>query len=157
MSVVGKVPLPLPLVGLLPTTHHDTSLTYAITRLDDSGRIYDQTTATALGWTPGQRLTITRQHHVLTIHADPDGLHTRSPRGCLTIPAVARAHCGLQLGDQLLLAAAPTHQTLLIHPITALNTMLLDYHTKTSTDHNNPDHNDPDHNNTDPANGGDPA
>jgi hypothetical protein len=140
-SIGERTPSPLPLVGLLPALHHDTSLTYAITRLDDSGRIYDQATATALDWTPGQRLNITAHKHLLTVHADPDGLHTRSPRGCLTIPAPLRAHCGLRPGDQLLLAAAPAHHTPLIHPITALNTMLLDYHTThTSTEHANDTH-----------------
>jgi bifunctional DNA-binding transcriptional regulator/antitoxin component of YhaV-PrlF toxin-antitoxin module len=57
----------------------------------------------ALGWQPGDRLTLT---------AAADGLITMRAKPYVMIPAGLRRRCGLRAGDQVLLAVFPARDTL---------------------------------------------
>jgi AbrB family looped-hinge helix DNA binding protein len=48
----------------------------------------------------------------VTARRDPAGMVTLTASGYITIPAALRHHCGLQAGDQVLLAAIPGQDTL---------------------------------------------
>jgi hypothetical protein len=45
------------------------------------------------------------------------------------LPAPVRRRCGLHPGNRVLLAADPEHGVLVVHPLSALDTMITAYHT----------------------------
>jgi hypothetical protein len=61
----------------------------------------------ALSWAGGDRLTFTADAGVVTARRDPGGMVTLPASGYITIPAALRRRCGLEPGDQVLLAAFP--------------------------------------------------
>jgi len=85
---------------------------YGIARIDASGRICERAVITALGWAGGDRLTFTADAGVETARRDPGGMVTLPASGYITIPAALRHRCGLEPGDQVLLAALPDQDTL---------------------------------------------
>ena len=85
---------------------------YGIGRIDASGRIADRTVTSALGWSGGDRLTLTADAGVVTARRDPGGMITLPARAYIAIPAALRRRCGLRPGDRVLLAAAPAADTL---------------------------------------------
>ena len=87
-------------------------VTYGIARIDSSGRICERAVITALGWAGGDRLTFTADAGVVTAHHDPGGMVTLPASGYITIPAALRHRCGLEPGDQVLLAALPGEDAL---------------------------------------------
>ena len=72
-----------------------------------SGRICERAIITALGWAGGDRLTLTAEAGVVTARRDPGGMVTLPASAYITIPAALRRRCGLEAGDQVLLAALP--------------------------------------------------
>jgi hypothetical protein len=85
---------------------------YGIARVDASGRICEQAIIAALGWTGGDRLTCTADAGVVTARRDPGGMVTLPASTYLTIPSALRRRCGLEAGDQVLLAALPEQDLL---------------------------------------------
>jgi hypothetical protein len=85
---------------------------YGIARIDASGRICERAVITALGWSGGDRLTFTADAGVVTARRDPGGMVTLPARAYLTIPAALRRRCGLEAGNQVLLAALPDQDAL---------------------------------------------
>ena len=94
---------PLPLARPVRPVPQDA--VYGIARIDASGRICEQAIITALGWAGGDRLTFTADAGVVTARRDPGGMLTLPASGYITIPAALRHRCGLEPGDQVLLAA----------------------------------------------------
>jgi hypothetical protein len=80
---------------------------YGLARIDASGRICERAVITALGWADGDRLTLAAEAGVVTARRDPAGMVTLPASAYLTIPAALRRRCGLEAGDQVLLAALP--------------------------------------------------
>ncbi|MBA8931846.1 bifunctional DNA-binding transcriptional regulator/antitoxin component of YhaV-PrlF toxin-antitoxin module [Kutzneria viridogrisea] len=117
--------MPLPLPERLSANCGDSSFVYAVARLDDSGRVSDRHIAHAVGWAPGDRLEFHVIAGVVIIRPHPGGLFTRSTRNTLTIPASVRTQCRMRIGDQVLLAAAPEHHTVVIQNARALDQMIL--------------------------------
>jgi hypothetical protein len=68
---------------------------YGLAHVDRSGRVADRTVTGALGWSGGDRLTLTAGAGVVVIRRDPAGLVTLPPRSCVPIPAALRHRCGL--------------------------------------------------------------
>ena len=85
---------------------------YGIGRIDASGRIADRTVTSALGWSGGDRLTLTADADVVTARRDPAGMITLPARAYIAIPAALRRRCSLRLGDRVLLAADSSAGTL---------------------------------------------
>jgi AbrB family looped-hinge helix DNA binding protein len=84
------------------------AVVYGIARVDSSGRICERAIITALGWAGGDLLTFTADAGVVTARRDPGGMVTLPASGYITIPAALRRRCGLEAGDQVLLAALPS-------------------------------------------------
>ena len=102
----------LPLAELAPVPSLPEDVVYGIGRIDASGRVADQGVLSALGWAGGDRLTLTAEAGVVTARRDPGGMVTVPERAYLVIPAALRRRCGLEAGDQVLLAALPDQDSL---------------------------------------------
>ena len=85
---------------------------YGFGRMDSSGRVADRVMTSALGWQPGDRLTLTAAAGVVFARRDPDGMVIMSTKPYLVIPATLRRRCGLRPGDRVLLAVFPARDTL---------------------------------------------
>ena len=94
---------------------------YGFARIDASGRICERAVITALGWAGGDRLTFTANASVVTARRDPAGMVTLPSSGYITIPAALRRRCGLQPGDQVLLAALPGQDALAAYCLAVLD------------------------------------
>jgi hypothetical protein len=115
-SAAGR---PLPLAGPVRPAPED--VVYGVGRIDSSGRICDQAVITALGWRGGDRLTITADAGRVTARRDPGGMVTMPGRAYITIPAALRHRCGLEPGDQVLLAAIPGQDTLAAYSLAVVD------------------------------------
>ncbi len=118
---------PLPMTGLhqLP---RDASMLYDIGRVDDSGRVASNDIISALHWRPGSKLDIILTPRTIVIRAAPGGLFCVPQRPRIIIPFhVRRAH-DIQLGDHVLIAAAPDHGLVIVYPLSALDEMISRYH-----------------------------
>jgi len=85
---------------------------YGTGRIDESGRVGDRAMTSALGWQPGDRLTLTAAAGVVFARRDPDGMVALPARPYLVIPAALRRRCGLRPGDRVLLAVFPAQDAL---------------------------------------------
>jgi bifunctional DNA-binding transcriptional regulator/antitoxin component of YhaV-PrlF toxin-antitoxin module len=94
---------------------------YGIARIDASGRICERAVITALGWSGGDRLTFTADAGVVTARRDPGGMVTLPASTYLTIPAALRRRCGLEAGNQVLLAALPDQDTLAAYSLAVVD------------------------------------
>jgi hypothetical protein len=95
-------PLPVAAAPEIPAAPDE--VLYGFGRIDASGRVADRTIISALGWRPGDRLTLTAAAGVITARRDPGGLVTMPARPYVVIPAALRRRCGLRPGDRVLLA-----------------------------------------------------
>jgi len=85
---------------------------YGFGRMDESGRVADRAMIAALGWQPGDRLTLTSAAGVVMARRDPAGMVTLPAKPYLVIPAALRRRCGLRPGDRVLLAVFPAEDAL---------------------------------------------
>ena len=97
--------LPVAAAPEVPAVPDD--VVYGLGRIDASGRVADRAMTSALGWQPGDRLTLAAAAGAVIARRDPGGMVTMPVRACLAIPAVLRRRCGLRAGDRVLLAAVP--------------------------------------------------
>jgi hypothetical protein len=95
----------LPLASPVPVPSAPEDVVYGIARIDSSGRICERAIIAALGWAGRDLLTFTADAGVVTARRDPAGMVTLPASGYITIPAALRRRCGLEAGDQVLLAA----------------------------------------------------
>ena len=102
--------LPVAAAPEVPVVPDD--VVYGFGRMDESGRVADRAMISALGWQPGDRLTITAGAGVVIARRDPGGLVTMPAKPYLVIPAALRRRCGLRPGDRVLLAVFPDRDTL---------------------------------------------
>jgi AbrB family looped-hinge helix DNA binding protein len=96
---------PLPLARPMRSVPQD--VVYGVARIDASGRICERAIIAVLGWVGGDRLTSTANSGVVIARRDAGGMVTLPASGYITIPAALRRRCGLEPGDQVLLAAVP--------------------------------------------------
>ena len=114
---------PLPLACPVRSVPQD--VVYGIARIDSSGRICERAVITALGWAGGDRLTFTADAGVITARRDPAGMVTLPASGYITIPAALRHRCGLEPGDQVLLAALPGQDALAAYSLAVVHEAIL--------------------------------
>jgi AbrB family looped-hinge helix DNA binding protein len=111
----------LPLASPVPVPSAPEDVVYGIARIDSSGRICERAIITALGWAGGDRLTFTADAGVVTARRDPGGMVTLPASGYITIPAALRRRCGLEAGDQVLLAALPDQDSLAAYSLAVVD------------------------------------
>jgi len=111
----------LPLARPVPVPPAPEDVAYGIARIDASGRICERAAITALGWSGGDRLTFTADAGVVTARRDPGGMVTLRASTYITIPAALRRRCGLQAGNQVLLAALPDQDTLTVYSLAVVD------------------------------------
>ena len=111
----------LPLAGPVPVPSAPEGVVYGIARVDASGRVCERAVITALGWAGGDRLTFTAEAGVVTARRDPGGMVTLPASSYITIPASLRRRCGLEAGDQVLLAALPDQDVLTAYSLAVVD------------------------------------
>jgi bifunctional DNA-binding transcriptional regulator/antitoxin component of YhaV-PrlF toxin-antitoxin module len=94
---------------------------YGFGRIDASGRICDRAVVAALGWRGGDRLTLTADAGVVIARRDPGGMVTLPARAYIAIPAALCRRCGLEAGDQVLLAALPAESALAAYSLAVVD------------------------------------
>jgi hypothetical protein len=117
----------LPLAPLLPPMPAP-SLYCALTPIDDRGRLADRSPIRALGWPPGQAITISVVQETVIVVSQPTGAESITRQGHLRLPARVRHICRLTSGDRLLMAAAPGPGILVGYTMPSLESILLTHH-----------------------------
>ena len=125
LAQVGRGRLPLVELLALPRAG---ALRYGMARVDSEGRVSNGATITALGWVRGDRLHISLIAESVVVHRDPSGAFTMGGKPYLVLPAAVRRRSGVRTGDQVLVAADPNHDVLVVHPLSVLDSMITDYH-----------------------------
>lgn len=109
------------------------SLVYGMGHLDADGRLSNRSTIDALGWTVGDYLNIALVGGSVVVHRDSTGVFVMGNKPYLVLPAALRRRNGLGARDLVLVAADPNHDVLVVHPLTALDTMITTYHASLTT------------------------
>jgi len=102
--------LPMAIGPEIPAAVDD--VVYGFGRIDASDRVADRAITSALGWQPGDRLTVTAAAGVVIARRDPAGMVTMPAKPYVAIPAALRRLCGLRPGDRVLLAVLPGQDAL---------------------------------------------
>jgi hypothetical protein len=101
---------------------------YGLATIDCNGRVAETAVINALGWVPGTRLDIRENSGLVLVTASRHGVFSLAGQGYLRLPATVRHWCGLVPGDWVLLAADPADGLLVVHPPTALDAMITQFH-----------------------------
>ncbi|MGB3443220.1 MAG: hypothetical protein WBA97_31155 [Actinophytocola sp.] len=120
-------------VGELLARPRAGSLVYGMGHLDADGRLSNRSTIDTLGWAAGDCLNIALVSGSVVVHRDPTGAFTMGTKPYLVLPAALRRRNGLGARDLVLVAADPNHDVLVVHPLTALDTMITSYHASLTT------------------------
>lgn len=127
-SPSDNTPDPLPMGSLLALPR-DNSLIHRIAAIDSRGRISDQTIIQALEWAPKTTISIEiSSSKVAVVRPNRSGVHALSKQGYLLLPAPMRRRMGLRARDRVFLVAAVHHKVLVLHNLSALDEMVLAYH-----------------------------
>lgn len=111
----------LPLAEALPCAADAGDVVYGLGRIDASGRIADRAVTGTLGWSNGDRLTLTAEGGVVVARRDPGGMVTVPVCPYVVIPAALRRRCGLRVGDRVLLAAVLREDVLAAYPLAVVD------------------------------------
>ena len=114
--------LPLATVAEVPALADD--MVYGVGRIDASGRVGDRAFTSALGWRPGDRLTLTAADGVVIARRDPAGLVTMPAKPYVVIPSALRSRCGLLPGDRVLLAMFPDQDAMAVYSFAVVDEAL---------------------------------
>ncbi|WP_158263108.1 hypothetical protein [Amycolatopsis sp. CA-128772] len=99
--------------------------TYAMSRVDASGRIADKQLVSVLGWKVDDRLITTAEGtSVIILGRDSCGPDSLITKDRVRLPVSLRTRCGIRIGDRVLLAASPKLDLLLAYPLSTLERAL---------------------------------
>lgn len=118
---------PLPMVAVADG-RRASSITYAICRIDESGRFGDKDIIDAASWISGERLQIQIVHGVVAFAPSADGPLVVEKRRRIAVPAQARRVLELEPKDKALLAAAPDSRIVIVYPKHIVDAMLRRFH-----------------------------
>jgi hypothetical protein len=104
------------------------SLYCALTPIDDRGRLADRSPIRALGWPPGQPITISVVQKTVVVTSESNSTESITRQGYLRLPAHVRHLCRITPGDRLLIAAAPGPGVLVGYTTPSLESILLTHH-----------------------------
>ncbi|MFI5614039.1 hypothetical protein [Amycolatopsis sp. NPDC051903] len=118
-------PLPLP-VGA--PRGRRAGLVYSLSRVDASGRLSALPLLARLRWQTSIRLAATVVGSSVVFVPDRHGVFALDPKRKVIVPLLLRRPCGLRTGDQALLVADLHENVLVVHPMAALDKIVLGYH-----------------------------
>lgn len=132
-TTVGSLPSrptsPRPALAELLTRPVRTHWTYALSRVDASGRVAEKRVVGALDWAAGDRLTVTAEGtSVIILRRDSRGPDTLISKERVRLPISLRIRCGIQVGDRVLLAATRELDLLLAYPLSTVEQALSAFH-----------------------------
>ena len=105
------------------------SVIFSLVRVGGNGVVAARLTLDALGWAAGLTIRLSVSSGLLVVApCDTRGQTSVPPKMSLTLPARLRARCRIRPGDQVLLAALPEHDLLVVYPQHVLHTMVTAYH-----------------------------
>ncbi|GLY44507.1 hypothetical protein Amsp01_105300 [Amycolatopsis sp. NBRC 101858] len=118
-----------PELAQVPSAPAEATWSYAIARVDRSGRVSEQSIVNELGWTADDALDLTTIGASLgTYRRAATGWYRLTARREIRLPAPMRARCGITPGDRLLLAASGVHDALVIYTMPELDRLLSPHH-----------------------------
>jgi hypothetical protein len=122
-------PATTPPLAQVPVEPGEASWTYAIARVDRSGRVSEQSIVDTLGWTVDDSLSLTTVGAGIgTYRRAATGWYHLTTRREIRIPGPMRARCGITKGDRLLLAASAVRDTLVVYTMPELDRLLSPHH-----------------------------
>jgi bifunctional DNA-binding transcriptional regulator/antitoxin component of YhaV-PrlF toxin-antitoxin module len=125
VSAPSSEPPPLPSLRRLA---RDASMLYGIGRTDASGRVANREIITALKWKPGDTVELILTSGAIILRASPRGQYQVQEKPGIVIPAAARRRYAIEKGSPVLLAAAPEFGAVIVYPVSALDDMIIGYH-----------------------------
>jgi hypothetical protein len=102
---------------------------YAVTTIDDRGRLADRSPLRILHWAPGLPITLLVLPGAIVVAAQVGGREAVTGHGYLRLPAGVRHALKLKPGDALLVAAHADRGLLVAYPMSTLDAMVAAYHT----------------------------
>ncbi|MFE9748809.1 hypothetical protein ACFYOT_28220 [Saccharothrix saharensis] len=115
-------------IGELHSTISNTTLHFALSSVDDKGRLTSRHIFHYLQWHPGRIIAGTFGRNYLLLRPDADGKLTVGNRGRILLPKNYLRYCGIDTHSQVLLIAAADHQALVVHPQPNLAEMARTFH-----------------------------
>ncbi|MEV6846731.1 hypothetical protein [Actinoplanes sp. NPDC051411] len=108
----------------MPQRTRDAAVSYTVTTVGHNGRLADRSLLKNLHWAPGQRLSLDASIDTITVYAVPAGDHAITGDGFLMLPAAVRHRCDIGYRDQVLVAAYPNHDRLVVWTLSAVDHMV---------------------------------
>jgi hypothetical protein len=102
---------------------------YAVSTIDDRGRLADRSPLRILHWAPGLPITLLVLPGAIVVAAQVGGREAVTGHGYLRLPAGLRHALKLKPGDTLLVAAHPDRGLLVAYTMPTLDAMVAGYHT----------------------------
>jgi hypothetical protein len=124
LSAIDALPrcTPLPLPSLFAPAYR-ASTHYAITAIDDRGRLSDTSATRVLGWWPGLCVGFFVLPGSIGVAVERGGQAALNGRGRLLLPVSVRRALHLEPGDRVLLAVHTDQDLLIAYTMTALEAM----------------------------------
>lgn len=121
----------LPMLDLLDN-RADGARYWAVTAINDRGRLADRTPLKVLGWNAGTPVTISPipEHGIVRVHRTGPDAVTR--QGFLRLPASVRYACRIFSWERLLVMANAANDVLVLYTPFAIDAMASDYHASTA-------------------------
>lgn len=103
-------------------------LGFAISLVDDRGRVSSRHVFRLLNWGPKVRLAASFGRNYAVLKAVPDGGLSIDEKLRLGLSTGVLHYCNLTNGERALLVAVPEHNMLIVHPHLNLAEMIRDFH-----------------------------